>query len=265
MGERKVVNKFIPWDFDPDKVCKVKLSNIGQFTVRMMLPFTVRCNACGEFMYAGKKFNTRKETANGEDYLGIPIERFYFKCTNCESEFIIQTDPKNSSYAVVSGATRNSVLWKNERQLELEDKAKAEEAENMDAIQELENRTEESKREMDIYDALDTLQAQQRKTMNADPEEALEVIRKREQMKEKEKERKQLEDDENDEKELKEYLQKKREEEETKKESSYMNLFTQKPAEVKVLPSTAPKSGMRLVVKKKKTEPKKVMKGLVAY
>ena len=86
-----------------------------------------------------------------------------------------------------------------------------------------------------------------------------------EKMKEKEKERKQLEDDENDEKELKEYLQKKREEEETKKESSYMNLFAQKPADVKVLPSTAPKSGMRLVVKKKKTEPKKVMKGLVAY
>lgn len=61
MGERKVVNKFIPWDFDPDKVAKVKLSNIGQFSVRMMLPFTVRCNSCGEFMYAGKKFNTRKE------------------------------------------------------------------------------------------------------------------------------------------------------------------------------------------------------------
>ena len=75
MGERKVVNKFIPWDFDPDKVAKVKLSNIGQFSVRMMLPFTVRCNSCGEFMYAGKKFNTRKENANGEDYLGIQIGR----------------------------------------------------------------------------------------------------------------------------------------------------------------------------------------------
>lgn len=264
MGERKVVNKFIPWDFDPDKVSKVKLSNIGQFTVRMMLPFTVRCNSCGEFMYSGKKFNVRKETANGEDYLGIPIERFYFKCTNCEAEFIIQTDPKNSDYAVVSGATRNSVLWKNERQLELEDKAKAEAAENMDAIQELENRTEESKREMDIYDALDLLQAKQRKTMNADPEEALEVIRRREREKEKEEKRKQIEDDENDEKELRELLKKKREEEDAKNEASYANLFKPKTQEVKVLPNPPLKNGLKLM-KKKKTEPKKATLGLVAY
>ena len=125
MGERKVVNKFIPWDFDPDKVAKVKLSNIGQFSVRMMLPFTVRCNSCGEFMYAGKKFNTRKENANGEDYLGIPIQRFYFKCVNCGAEFAIKTDPKNSTYVVESGATRNSNIQLNERQQEMEDQRKS--------------------------------------------------------------------------------------------------------------------------------------------
>ena len=106
----------------------------------------------------------------------------------------------------------------------------------MDAIQELENRTEESKREMDIYDALDLLQAKQRKTMNADPEEALEVIRKREREKEKEEKRKQIEDDENDEKELSELLKKKREEEDAKNEASYANLFKPKTQEVKVLP-----------------------------
>ena len=103
MGERKVVNKFVPWDFDPDKVAKVKLSNIGQFSVRMMLPFTVRCSKCGEFNYQGRKYNTRKETAAGEDYLGIAIQRFYFKCTNCGGEFTIKTDPKNSTYVVESG------------------------------------------------------------------------------------------------------------------------------------------------------------------
>ena len=119
-----MVNKFIPWDFDPDKVAKVKLSNIGQFSVRMMLPFTVRCNSCGEFMYAGKKFNTRKENANGEDYLGIPIQRFYFKCVNCGAEFAIKTDPKNSTYVVESGATRNSNIQLNERQQEMEDQRK---------------------------------------------------------------------------------------------------------------------------------------------
>lgn len=274
MGERKVVNKYVPWDFDPDKASKIKLSNIGQFSVRMMLPFTVRCNSCGEFMYAGKKFNTRKETAQGETYLGIAIQRFYFKCTNCGAEFAIKTDPKNCDYAVESGATRNTCLWKNERQLELEEKKQLEEAEELDAIKALENRTEESRREMDIYDALDTLQEQQRKTMNTDPEEALEMIRRKEEMKRKmEEKQKRLEEDSEDEKEFQNVLKEKKAREEETKELSFKNAFSQvqptnkqKNSEkgIAVLPN-----GMKLSVKKKKTgekktEPKKVT-SLVGY
>ena len=276
MGERKVVNKYVPWDFDPDKASKIKLSNIGQFSVRMMLPFTVRCNSCGEFMYAGKKFNTRKETAQGETYLGIPIQRFYFKCTNCGSEFAIKTDPKNCDYAVESGATRNACLWKNERQLEMEEKKQQEEAEEMDAIKVLENRTEESRREMDIYDALDTLQEQQRKSMNTDPEEALEIIRKKEELRKKmEEKQKHLEEDSEDEREFQDILKKKNELEEEKKDESYKNAFAQvnknnsqkssATQKITVLPN-----GMKLAVKKKKktnekhTEPKK-MSSLVGY
>lgn len=38
-----------------------------------MAPFSMRCNACGEYIYKGKKFNARKETALGEDYMGIKV------------------------------------------------------------------------------------------------------------------------------------------------------------------------------------------------
>ena len=50
MGERKVLNKYFPPDFDPEKIPRMKKTDINpNFVVRMMLPrcaFTVflRCS-----------------------------------------------------------------------------------------------------------------------------------------------------------------------------------------------------------------------------
>ena len=64
----------------------------------MMLPFSMCCNVCGCYMYRGKKFNSKKEVAEGEDYLGIKRIRFYIKCVECNNEITFKTDPKNSDY-----------------------------------------------------------------------------------------------------------------------------------------------------------------------
>ncbi|KAA0148755.1 hypothetical protein FNF29_06537 [Cafeteria roenbergensis] len=72
--------------------------------IRNMLPFTVRCLTCGEFMFAGTKFNTPQERAG--DYLGVPIYRFYYRCPKCSAEFTLCTDPENESYVVEAGVTR---------------------------------------------------------------------------------------------------------------------------------------------------------------
>jgi|SaaInlStandDraft_5_1057022.scaffolds.fasta_scaffold07619_2 hypothetical protein len=98
MGERKVLQHYYPPSFDPSKLPKMKVTTGGQQEVRMALPMSVRCTACGEYLGRGKKFNSRKETVEGENYLGIKIYRFYMKCVRCSSEFTIRTNPEHHSY-----------------------------------------------------------------------------------------------------------------------------------------------------------------------
>jgi hypothetical protein len=80
--------------------------------VRMMLPFTVNCNKCGDWIYKGKKFNSRMEEVPEDKYLSIRVWRFYYKCTNCSAECAFKTDPKNSDYIAEFGASRNNEPWR---------------------------------------------------------------------------------------------------------------------------------------------------------
>jgi len=159
MGERKVINKYYPPDFDPSKIPKKKRPKNEQIKVRMMLPMSIRCNTCGEYLYKGKKFNARKETVIGEEYLGVKIFRFYIKCTRCSSELTLKTDPEHSDYACEAGASRNFEPWREQQRIEEEIKKKRENEEEGDAMKALENRTTDSKMEMDILDALDEIKA----------------------------------------------------------------------------------------------------------
>ena len=103
MGERKVLNRYFPPDFDPLLVPKRKYDPYKQVEVRMMIPFSLQCIKCGEYMYRGKKFNSRKEDVIGDDYLGIKKYRFYIKCCVCNNEIAFKTDPKNQDYVCESG------------------------------------------------------------------------------------------------------------------------------------------------------------------
>ena len=51
-----------------------------------------RCKTCGEYIYKGKKFNARKETVMNELYMGLPIFRFYIKCTRCLAEITFKVN-----------------------------------------------------------------------------------------------------------------------------------------------------------------------------
>lgn len=179
MSERKVLNKYYPPDFDPSKIPRRSGPKNSQQVVRLMAPFSMRCNTCGEYIYKGKKFNARKETVEGEDYYGIKIFRFYIKCTLCSAEITFKTDPKNTDYLAEHGASRNFEPWREVTIVEEEDRlAKLEEEEN-NPMKVLENRTTDSKREMDILDALQDIRARnarhERVAGGAGAEEALDA------------------------------------------------------------------------------------------
>jgi hypothetical protein len=170
MSERKVLTKYYPPDFDPSKITRQRgQKQVGpkQITIRLMAPFSMRCTSCGEFIYKGRKFNARKETAE-ERYLDLPIYRFYIKCTRCSGEIVFKTDPRNMDYTCERGAKRNFEPWREVKeeitdeqhldQLEaMEAEAAGEEAKDKDTMQDLEARTKEAKHEMAVADALDDI------------------------------------------------------------------------------------------------------------
>lgn len=71
----------------------------------------------------------------------------------------MKTDPQNSDYIVESGATRNFEPWRAEDEVADKMKEKREAEEVGDAMKSLENRTLDSKREMDILAALDEMKS----------------------------------------------------------------------------------------------------------
>jgi hypothetical protein len=142
-------------EFDPALLPKGKKPKNNQQQVRLMLPMSVQCKACGEYVHKGKKFNGRKEEVVGETYLGIRIYRLYFRCTTCLNEITFKTDPEHSDYTVERGASRNFEPWKQSTKEELLQKQKKEREEVGDAMKALENRTQQSKNDMAIQDAIE--------------------------------------------------------------------------------------------------------------
>mmetsp|Transcript_61883 Transcript_61883/g.74462 ORF Transcript_61883/g.74462 Transcript_61883/m.74462 type:complete len:350 (-) Transcript_61883:45-1094(-) len=161
MGERKVLNKYIPYDFDPTKIPRSKRPKDNVVPVRMMLPFTIQCQTCSAFLYRGRKYNSKKENCKGEKatYLGIQRFRFYLKCSVCSRPITFLTDPEKTDYEMESGATRCYEVHKDKSKTNEEIAAEKEHEEEIDPMKALENRVLDSQREMAELDALEELRA----------------------------------------------------------------------------------------------------------
>ncbi|KAF2498663.1 DUF572-domain-containing protein [Lophium mytilinum] len=166
MAERKVIYKYYPPDFDPSAIARrrgpkpVGASKLP--TSRMMAPFSMRCNSCGEYIYKGRKFNARKENPH-KKYLGIEIVRLYIRCTGCSAVITLCTDPKNKDYECESGAKRNFEPWRAAKLAEeteegTMDRLEREEGER-DVMRELDRKVEDEKTGMAVADALDEIRS----------------------------------------------------------------------------------------------------------
>ncbi|RIA92286.1 CWC16 protein [Glomus cerebriforme] len=175
MSERKVLNKYFPPDFDP-AIPRRKQAKDAQHKVRLMTPYAMRCDTCGEYIYKGKKFNARKETVEGETYYSIKIFRFYIKCPRCSAEITFKTDPKNTDYVAEHGAQRNFEPWREERLAGEESKLLKEMEEENNPMKALENRTIDSKIEMDVLDALDEIRTRNARNERVDADALLDKL-----------------------------------------------------------------------------------------
>lgn len=171
-ANRFFIQKYYPPTFDPRELTRRrgrKAENSGPRiqTVRLMAPFSMKCMTCGEFIYKGRKFNSRKETNLEQRYLNIQIFQFHIKCTRCSAEIIFRTDPKNNDYAMVKGAVRNMEPWRNKAAEEESvddrlDRLEREEAEaageeEKNAMADLEAKNADARREMAAADMLDEI------------------------------------------------------------------------------------------------------------
>lgn len=163
------MNEYYPPDFDPEKLPRLKTlaawSGQGAqgrdrvMEIRTMLPWNIRCNTCGHYMYRGTKFNSRVEAATDyPKYLEyITIRRFYIRCTNCVNNITFVTDPEAVDYAMEHGATRLFETRRLNATLEKEEKEKREKDAKENPMAALEKRTQDSQKEMVLMERLSEL------------------------------------------------------------------------------------------------------------
>ncbi|XP_021717857.1 coiled-coil domain-containing protein 94 homolog [Chenopodium quinoa] len=123
MGERKVLNKYYPPNFDPSKIQRRRKPKNQQMKVRTMLPWSIRCN--------------------------------------CAAEFVKKRDPQNSDYVIEAGATRLFEQCRIGEDVIVGEKRKLESEETGDVMKGLENRMLKSKREMDLVARFEELKSVQ--------------------------------------------------------------------------------------------------------
>lgn len=110
----------------------------------------------------------------------------FFQCTRCLQEISFKTDPRNTDYEIEAGATRNFMALKlaEEQAKKEDDELREEEANNPMKL--LENRTEQSRNEIELLESLEELKDLNRRQQSVDFDTMLQQYDNTESVREKE-------------------------------------------------------------------------------
>lgn len=125
--------------------------------IRFELPFDGWCLKCGRHMSKGLRFNAKKDR-DGK-YFSTTIYKFTMKCYSCDQEFIIRTNPKESTYDFAEGLRKMEQDYVAERSDSLIDLKTDEEkfAINNDPILKLQHEEEDKRIALQSKEQLNSL------------------------------------------------------------------------------------------------------------
>lgn len=131
----------------------------GGLTVRFEMPYAIWCASCPQptIIGQGVRFNAEKRRAG--NYHSTPIWSFRFRHAACGGTIEMRTDPANTAYVVVSGATKRDTGEDRVREGDMEiQTAEEREKQRSSAFASLEKTIEDRQRLREATERIDELQ-----------------------------------------------------------------------------------------------------------
>ncbi|GFP92118.1 coiled-coil domain-containing protein 130, partial [Phtheirospermum japonicum] len=83
---------------------RAKKIDQGILVIRFEMPYNIWCGGCESMIAKGVRFNAEKKQVG--NYYSTKIWSFTMKSACCSHEIVIQTDPQNCEYLIISGARK---------------------------------------------------------------------------------------------------------------------------------------------------------------
>ncbi|KAK5776960.1 uncharacterized protein LOC108480632 [Gossypium arboreum] len=128
----------------------------GILIIRFEMPFNIWCGGCNSMIAKGVRFNAEKKQVG--NYYSTKIWSFTMKSACCKREIVIQTDPKNCEYVIISGAQRKTEVFDVEDAETLELPADEERGKLADPFYRLEHQEEDLQKKKEAEPVLVRLQ-----------------------------------------------------------------------------------------------------------